>query len=87
MPSWCADCEHLRTVNDPRSFTPFCIKHWRQVLLSSTCPEFKHAEPFPYTELSPSERKAYWEMETEKNQRLLKPRPVVTRNLAILETI
>jgi len=57
----CADCEYLRTVNDPRSFTPFCIKHWKQVLLTSTCPEFKHAEPFPSTELSPSERKAYWE--------------------------
>jgi len=57
----CSDCEYLRTVNGPHPGTPFCIKHWKQVLLSSTCPEFKHAEPFPYTELSPSERKAYWE--------------------------
>jgi len=40
---------------------PFCIKHWKQVLLTGTCPDFKHAEPFPYTELSPSERKAYCE--------------------------
>jgi len=57
----CAGCEYLRTVNDPRSFTPFCIKHWEQVLLTGTCPEFKHVEPFPYTEMSLSERKAYWE--------------------------
>ena len=62
----CADCEHLRTVNDPRSFTPFCVKHWKQVLLSSSCAEFKHAEPLPYTELSPSERKAYWQWKQRK---------------------
>jgi len=57
---------YLRTVNDPLSFTPFCIKHWKQVLLTSTCPEFKYAEPFPYTEFSPSERKAYWEWKQRK---------------------
>jgi len=28
--------------------------------------EFKHAEPFPTTELSPSERKAYWEWKQRK---------------------
>jgi len=43
-----------------------CIVHCKQVLLTSTCPEFKHAEPFPYTELSPSEKKAYWEWKQRK---------------------
>jgi len=64
----CADCEHFRTVNDPHPGAPFCIKHWKQALLTSTCPEFKHADPFPSTELSPSERKAYWEW--KQKQRL-----------------
>jgi len=41
----CSDCEYLRTVNDPRSFTPFCIKHWKQVLLTSTCQGFKLRVP------------------------------------------
>jgi len=31
------------------------------VLLTGTCQEFKHAELFPYTELSPSERKTHWQ--------------------------
>ena len=57
----CAGCDYLRTVNDPHPGAPFCIKHWKQVLLTSTCLDFKRAEPFPTTELSPSERKAYWE--------------------------
>jgi len=38
----------------------------RQVLLAGTCPDFKHAEPFPYTEFSPSERKAHWEWKQRK---------------------
>jgi len=62
----CADCETLRTVNNLYPGALFCIKHWKQVLLTNTCPEFKHAEPFPCTELSPSERKAYWEWKQRK---------------------
>jgi len=62
----CADCEYLRTINDSHLGALFCIKHWKQVLLTSTCPEFKHAEPFHYTELRPSERKAYWEWKQRK---------------------
>jgi len=66
MRRWCADCEYLRTVNDPHPGALFCIKHWKQVLLKSACQEFKHAEPFPTTELAPSERKAYREWKQRK---------------------
>jgi len=48
----CADCEYLRTINDPHPGALFCIKNWKQVLLSSICPDFKHAEPVPSTELA-----------------------------------
>jgi len=60
------DCEHLRCVNDPHPGALFCVQHWKQVLLSSTCLEFKHAEPFPSTEMGPSERKAYSEWKQRK---------------------
>jgi len=36
-------------------------RSYRQVLLTGTCPDFKRAELIPSRELSPSERKAYWE--------------------------
>jgi len=62
----CADCEYLRTVSDPHPGAPFCVKHWRQVLLTGTCLDFEHAELIPSRELSPSERKAYWEWKQRK---------------------
>jgi len=61
----CAE-ECLRTLNHPYQGALFCILHWKQILLTSTCPEFKHTEPFPHTEMSPSERKAYWEWKQRK---------------------
>jgi len=66
MREWCEDCVYIRCVNDPYPGALFCIKHWKQVLFTSTCPDFKYAEPFPSTELSPSERKAYWEWKQRK---------------------
>ena len=36
------------------------------VLLTSICPDFKYVWPFSRTELSPSERKAYWEWKQRK---------------------
>jgi len=37
------------------------VKYSLKAIKSCSCPQFKPAEPFPFTELSPSEREAYWE--------------------------
>jgi len=42
MRRWCEDCEHFRIINDPHLGGPFCILHWKQVLLTSTYPDLKH---------------------------------------------